>query len=68
MADIAQHWINGEWVDSGMVAESINPATGEVLGQWYDGGKAEAEAAIAAAKQAFMISPWSATALSDTRR
>jgi betaine-aldehyde dehydrogenase len=59
MADIAQHWINGEWVDSDMVAESINPATGEVLGQWYNGGEAEAIAAVAAAKQAFTTSSWS---------
>ena len=59
MADIAQHWINGDWVGSDMVSESINPATGEVLGQWYNGGEAEAGAAIAAAKQAFMTSLWS---------
>ncbi len=59
MADIAQHWINGEWAGSDVVAESVNPATGEVLGQWYDGGEAEASAAIAAAKRAFMSSPWS---------
>jgi betaine-aldehyde dehydrogenase len=59
MADIAQHWINGDWVGSDMVSESINPATGEVLGQWYNGGEAEAGAAIAAAKQAFMTCPWS---------
>ena len=59
MADIAQHWINGEWVGSDMVSESINPATGEVLGHWYNGGEAEAGAAIAAAKQAFTTTPWS---------
>jgi betaine-aldehyde dehydrogenase len=59
MADIATHWIDGKWVDAGIVAESINPATGEVLGQWYDGGEAEAGAAIDAAKRAFMTSLWS---------
>ncbi|HEX3795612.1 MAG TPA: aldehyde dehydrogenase family protein [Acidimicrobiales bacterium] len=59
MAEIAEHWIDGQWVDSDNIAESINPATGEVLGQWYDGGEAEARAAIAAAKQAYMSSPWS---------
>jgi betaine-aldehyde dehydrogenase len=59
VAEIAKHWINGQWVDSGNVAESINPATGEVLGQWYDGGEAEARAAIAAANQAYRSSPWS---------
>ena len=46
-ADIAKHWIDGEWVESDSVSESINPATGEVLGRWADGGEAEARAAIA---------------------
>ncbi len=41
MTNIAQHWIDGTWVGSGPVANSINPATGEILGQWYDGGEAE---------------------------
>jgi acyl-CoA reductase-like NAD-dependent aldehyde dehydrogenase len=59
MADIAKHWIDGEWVDSDTVSESINPATGEVLGEWYDGGEAEAEAAIAAARRAFDTTQWS---------
>src|SRR6201987_764755 len=57
--DIAKHWIDGEWVASDSVAESINPATGEVLGQWADGGEAEARAAITAARRAFETSPWS---------
>ena len=59
MATIAQHWIGGEWVGSGAVTESINPATGEVLGQWYDGGEDQARAAVAAAARAFVSSPWS---------
>jgi len=58
MTEIAQHWIDGEWVGSGAVSESINPATGEVLGQWYDGGETEAAAAIAAARRAFDTSTW----------
>ena len=58
MTSIAQHWIDGEWVGSDAVTESINPATGEVLGQWYDGGEAEARAAVAAAQRAFATSPW----------
>jgi betaine-aldehyde dehydrogenase len=59
MTDIAKHWIDGEWVDSGTVTDSINPATGEVLGQWYNGGEAEAGAAIAAAKRSYQTSLWS---------
>jgi betaine-aldehyde dehydrogenase len=58
-ADIAEHWIDGEWVDSEVVSESINPATGEVLGRWADGGEAEARAAVAAARRALETSPWS---------
>jgi betaine-aldehyde dehydrogenase len=58
MATVAQHWIDGEWVGSDNVSESINPATGEVLGQWYDGGEPEAAAAIAAARRTFDTSAW----------
>jgi acyl-CoA reductase-like NAD-dependent aldehyde dehydrogenase len=59
MSEIAKHWIDGEWTGSGTVSESINPATGAVLGRWADGGEAEARAAIAAARRAFDTSPWS---------
>jgi betaine-aldehyde dehydrogenase len=59
MSEIAKHWIDGEWTESGTVSESINPATGAVLGRWADGGEAEARAAIAAAHRAFESSPWS---------
>jgi hypothetical protein len=31
--EIAKHWIDGAWVESDTVSESINPATGSVLGQ-----------------------------------
>ena len=56
--EIAKHWIDGEWVESDTVSESINPATGDVLGQWEDGGEAEARAAVAAARRAFDTSSW----------
>src|SRR5580704_16511282 len=59
MSEIAKHWIDGEWIGSDTVSDSINPATGAVLGQWADGGEAEARAAIAAARRAFDTSPWS---------
>ena len=57
MSEIAKHWIDGEWTGSDAVSESINPATGAVLGQWADGGEAEARAAVAA-RRAFDTSPW----------
>jgi Aldehyde dehydrogenase family len=56
---VAEHWIDGEWTGSDTVSESINPATGEVLGRWADGGEAKARAAIAAARRAFDTSLWS---------
>src|SRR5579871_958218 len=59
VGEVAKHWIDGEWVGSDTVSESINPATGEVLGRWADGGEAEARAAIAAARRAFDTSLWS---------
>src|SRR6201987_3930655 len=58
-AGIAEHWIDGEWVGSDSVSESINPATGEVLGRGADGGEVEARAAVAAARRAFETSQWS---------
>jgi acyl-CoA reductase-like NAD-dependent aldehyde dehydrogenase len=59
MSKIAEHWIGGTWVGSDIVKESVNPATGVVLGRWADGGEAEARAAIAAARRAFETSAWS---------
>src|SRR5580704_1946652 len=59
MSEIAKHWIDGQWVGSDTVSESVNPATGAVLGQWADGGEAEARAAIAAARRAFDTTSWS---------
>jgi betaine-aldehyde dehydrogenase len=58
-SEIAGHWINGKWATSYTISDSINPATGEVLGGWYDGGVVEAHAAISAAKEAFETSTWS---------
>jgi betaine-aldehyde dehydrogenase len=60
MSNAALHWINGKWTSSadGAQAESINPATGEVLGIFAAGGQVEAEAAIAAARHAFERTGW----------
>jgi acyl-CoA reductase-like NAD-dependent aldehyde dehydrogenase len=54
----ARHWINGEWIASNTIAESISPSTGEVLGRYSAAGRAEAAAAIAAARKAFDTSVW----------
>jgi betaine-aldehyde dehydrogenase len=57
--EVAEHWIDGEWIGSNSISESINPATGAVLGRWADGGEVEARAAVAAARRAFDVSLWS---------
>ncbi|MCS4532871.1 aldehyde dehydrogenase family protein [Neisseria montereyensis] len=53
-----QHWINGEWVNSGSNRETTNPSTGEVIGTYVKGGKEEAELAIKAAQEAFANTDW----------
>ena len=54
----AHHWIDGEWVDSQAQAQSINPATGEVIGAYTEAGEAEGKQAIAAALRAFRETDW----------
>ena len=44
----ARHWIDGEWVDAEHWAESINPATGEIIGNYTEATEAQATQAIAA--------------------
>jgi betaine-aldehyde dehydrogenase len=67
----ARHWIGGAWIGSAKTGVSISPSTSETLGTFADGGRAEAEAAIAAARRAFDTTSWSrdrklrATALSE---
>jgi betaine-aldehyde dehydrogenase len=56
--ELARHWIDGEWVGSDMVAKSVSPSTGEVLGQYSAGGRLEAAAAIAAARKSFDTGTW----------
>ena len=54
----ATHWIGGEWVTIGTERESVNPATGEVIGHYADGGAEAAQAAIDAAVVAFNDEHW----------
>lgn len=58
--DIDRLYIDGEWVRSQERARDpvFNPATEAVIGQAPVGGKAEAEAAIAAARHSFDHGPW----------
>ncbi|WP_236016566.1 aldehyde dehydrogenase family protein [Salipiger abyssi] len=54
----ATHSIAGQPCDAGDEALSVNPATGEIVGRFPAGGRAEAEAAIAAARGAFDTTLW----------
>jgi aldehyde dehydrogenase (NAD+) len=51
----SKHYIGGEWSDgeSEETFESINPATGETLGEFHRGTDADVERALAAADDAF---------------
>jgi betaine-aldehyde dehydrogenase len=52
------HWIDGRRVDSDEHRESVDPATGEVIGTYAMASPKEAEAAIEAAKRAFADPAW----------
>lgn len=54
----ARHWIGGAWVDSKNRRNSVDPATGEVIGTYADGSAAEVARAIAIARQAFLQTEW----------
>jgi betaine-aldehyde dehydrogenase len=58
MSDVALNWIGGEWRTAEAISVSHNPANGKVIGRFADGGEAEAEAAIEAARRAFRDTPW----------
>ncbi len=55
---IAQHWIDGCWRDSAEHKDSINPATGEVIGRYALAGEDEAREAAAAALRTFRETNW----------
>jgi betaine-aldehyde dehydrogenase len=52
------HLIDGERRASAAISTSYNPATGQELGQYADGGLAEAQAAVTAARRAFDTTAW----------
>ena len=54
----ARHWIDGSWRDSLKHHDSINPATGEVIGRYAVAGEDEAREATAAARRTFRQTNW----------
>jgi len=62
--------INGRWVgaESGRTFPTYNPATGEVLAQVAEGDKADVDAAVRAAREAFDHGPWRRLTASERGR
>ena len=55
---VARHWVDGEWLARGELRDSVDPATGEVVGRFHDAPVSVAESAIAAARAAFEREGW----------
>jgi betaine-aldehyde dehydrogenase len=53
-----KNYLNGEWVAARKSREILNPATGETLATVAESSRAEADAAVAAAREAFDNGPW----------
>lgn len=62
--------IDGKWVDaeSGKTFETVNPATGQVLTTVAEGGKADVDKAVKAARKAFEEGPWRKMAAAERAR
>jgi acyl-CoA reductase-like NAD-dependent aldehyde dehydrogenase len=62
--------IDGKWVDaeSGKSFETRNPATDEVLAKIPEGGKADVDKAVKAARKAFESGPWRKMTASERGR
>ncbi|WP_322028574.1 aldehyde dehydrogenase family protein [Paraburkholderia sp. J76] len=54
----AQHWIGGAWLAEGPRRESIDPATGDVIGYFHDASAETMQKAIDCACEAFAHSGW----------
>lgn len=55
-------YIGGQWVDGhGQLIESVNPATGQVIGRFLGADGSDVDQAVAAARDAFDHGPWTST-------
>jgi acyl-CoA reductase-like NAD-dependent aldehyde dehydrogenase len=57
-AAVARHWIDGRWLDSETHRDSVDPATGDVIGRYALAGEREARQCVAAALRAFRETSW----------
>jgi betaine-aldehyde dehydrogenase len=55
---IARHWIGGHWRDSAEHHDSINPATGEIIGRYAVAGREETSEAVNMALKTFRETEW----------
>lgn len=54
----ARNYIGGAWTTSATIGESRSPATGEVLGTYYEVEEEQVREAIRIAKETFATHPW----------
>ncbi|MFB7653019.1 MULTISPECIES: aldehyde dehydrogenase family protein [unclassified Streptomyces] len=54
----ARHWIDGEWVGSARTSESVDPATGDVIGTYAEADTELGHRAVDAAARAFTEGTW----------
>lgn len=68
--EIGQMYIDGKWCDaaSGATMLSLNPYRGEPWLRVPDGGQADADAAISAARRAFDVGEWATTSARERAR
>jgi aldehyde dehydrogenase (NAD+) len=59
LKNVKSLYINGEWVEgNGDLIESVNPATGEVIGKFRGANAADIDKVVLAARKAFDEGPW----------
>ncbi len=56
-------WIDGTTLEMGVLRQSLNPATGGVVGTYLDGDAKVADLSIEAAERAFLDTRWSTDAM-----
>ncbi len=54
----AKHWVDGNWRDSTEHHDSINPATGEVIGSYAYASREDTGEAVEVALRVFRETPW----------
>ena len=62
LKDVKSLYIGGQWVEGhGQQLESVNPATGQIIGRFLGADGSDVDRAVAAARDAFDHGPWIST-------